>query len=98
MDIKLEQTEQGVKLAVRVEPKASRNGVVGAVGERLKVAVTAAPEKGKANDAVVKTLAKALAVRASAVEIVSGETSRDKGVLLRGCRVEEIRKRVAALV
>jgi uncharacterized protein (TIGR00251 family) len=71
-------------LLLKVVPKASRDRVVGWVGDRLKVQVTAAPERGKANAAVVEVLAAALGVSRSQVRIVSGETSPLKTVVIDG--------------
>ena len=67
----------GATLAVRVTPKASRNAVE-RDGAALRVYVTTVPEGGKATAAVVKLLAKALGVPKSRLELVRGETSRDK--------------------
>lgn len=64
-------------IEVRLTPKASRNAV-SVDGERLKVSVTAMPEGGKANAAVVKVLSKAIGVPKSRLELVRGATSRDK--------------------
>lgn len=67
----------GARIAVRVTPKAARNVVVASdVG--LRVYVTAAPEGGKANAAVVKLLSKALGVPKSRLLLLRGATSRDK--------------------
>jgi len=73
-----------MKLQLKVIPKASKDRVVGWIGDRLKVQVTAAPERGKANDAVVKVLAAALGISRSNVRIVSGETSPLKTVEIDG--------------
>ncbi|MBY6159768.1 DUF167 domain-containing protein [Mameliella alba] len=67
----------GTMLAVRVTPKASRNAVL-RDGDDLRVTVTTVPEGGKANAAVIKLLAKALGIPKSRLELVRGETSRDK--------------------
>ncbi|EBA05608.1 DUF167 domain-containing protein [Sagittula stellata] len=67
----------GATLAVRVTPKASRNAVE-RTDDALRVYVTTVPEGGKATAAVVKLLAKALGVPKSRLELVRGETSRDK--------------------
>lgn len=64
-------------IRVRVTTKASRN-CVNIEGDLYRVFVTAAPEKGKANDAVLKLLSKTLDVPKSRLKIVKGETSRDK--------------------
>ncbi len=78
----------GLRVALRVAPRASRNGVTGIVetpaGRRLKVSVTAAPEAGKANAAVIKLLAKAWRVPKSCMEMVAGTTERNKLLLIRG--------------
>ncbi|MBV7395036.1 DUF167 domain-containing protein [Mameliella sediminis] len=67
----------GAMLAVRVTPKASRNAVL-RDGDDLRVTVITVPEGGKANAAVIKLLAKALGIPKSRLELVRGETSRDK--------------------
>jgi hypothetical protein len=65
---------------VRVQPRARRNAVQPGAGGGLKVYVTAPPEDGRANEAVVKTIAEWLGVKRRQVEIVSGATSRNKVV------------------
>jgi hypothetical protein len=69
--------------------------VVGRHGSGWKVRVAAAPEDGKANDAVVRLLADTLSLPARDVRIVSGRSSRDKIVALEGMRPEEIEQRLA---
>lgn len=72
----------GVTVRVKVQPKARRPGLgglkPGADGPRLAVAVTAAPEDGRANRAVCAALAEALGLPASAVEVAQGAASREK--------------------
>src|SRR3546814_15032791 len=67
-----------MKLVVKVSPKASRNAVLGWPGSRLKLAVTAAPEHGKANAAVQKLLASTLQLPKSAVVLLLGVTTSVK--------------------
>ena len=78
----------GLRVALRVASRASRNGVTGIAetqdGRRLKVSVTAVPEAGKANAAVIKLLAKAWRVPKSRMEMVAGRTERNKLLLIRG--------------
>ena len=69
--------------------------MVGRHGSGWKVRVAAAPEDGKANDAVVRLLADTLSLPARDVRIVSGRSSRDKTVALEGMRPEEIERRLA---
>ena len=75
---------EGVLVALRVQPKASRARIVGLHGNALKLAVTEAPEKGKANEAVVELLADALGIAKSRLEITAGLASRNKTALVRG--------------
>ena len=79
----------GLIVPVRLTPKASRDAIEGlredaAGGRVLAVKVTAVPEKGKANAALEKLLAKALGVAGGRVEVTGGLTSRNKDVLVRG--------------
>jgi uncharacterized protein (TIGR00251 family) len=83
------------RLNLRVSPGAARTAVVGRHGGGWKVRVSAAPEDGKANAAVVRLLADALAVPTRDVEIVSGHASRDKTVALSGIDSDEIERRLA---
>jgi hypothetical protein len=83
------------RLTLRVSPGAARSVVVGRHGSGWKVRVAAAPEDGKANDAVVRLLADTLDLAARDVQIVSGGSSRDKIVALEGMRPDEIERRLA---
>ena len=80
----LQQTSDGVILKVYVQPKARKEQIVGLHGDRLKVAVTEPPDKGKANEAVIQLIASTLRVAASNVELLRGQTSRQKDVLIQG--------------
>lgn len=95
----LNESGEGLTIAVRVTPKASSNKVAGiestADGKRaLKVKVTAPPEDGKANAAVIKVLAKTWKLPKSALDIISGAANRNK-VLRITCDVDA-QKRVKA--
>ena len=69
---------EAVLLHVRVQPKARANAVKGWHGEALRVSVTAAPEDGKANRAVIELLAETFDVAPSSIDLVRGAASRDK--------------------
>ena len=75
---------------VRVQPRAKRNAVQPAAGGGVKVYVTAPPEDGRANDAVVETIAEWLGVKRRQVEIISGETNRNKVVRVTGLSAAQI--------
>lgn len=79
----------GVRVRLKVTPKAKRAGIGGLLeepdgGKALKVSVTAAPEDGKANEAVIALLAKEWGVAKSAISVVSGATDRRKLMEIRG--------------
>tara|TARA_R110000868_G_scaffold26487_9_gene101864 strand:- start:764 stop:1072 length:309 start_codon:yes stop_codon:yes gene_type:complete len=78
----------GLVLTVRVSPKASRNAVQGVMetpdGFALKVAVTAPPDKGKANAAVLVLLAKVFGVSKSSLSVVAGQADRRKILRIKG--------------
>ncbi|HEV8249922.1 MAG TPA: DUF167 domain-containing protein [Gaiellaceae bacterium] len=76
--------DQTARLRLHVVPGARRTGVVGRHGDGWKVRVTAAPERGKANDAVVRLVAATLGLPRAAVTIVSGHGTRDKTVEITG--------------
>ncbi|MDP6110342.1 MAG: DUF167 domain-containing protein [Planctomycetota bacterium] len=88
------ETPDGYVLPILVVPGSSREKIVGAHGGRLKLAVQAPPEKGKANKAVIAFLAKALGVRKQQLNIVRGQSDRLKDILISDARADEIRKQL----
>jgi uncharacterized protein len=78
------ERDGALSFTVRVVPRAARSAVVGVHDGALKVRVAAPPVEGAANDELVRTLARALAVPPRAVEIVSGQTSKTKQVRVHG--------------
>lgn len=77
---------------VKVQPKASKDQVVGYREGVLQLRVTAAPNRGRANAAVVSLLAEALGVAKSRVNIIRGQTSRDKVVTVESLTSEDVRE------
>ena len=82
--IQFTQDGDDVLVPVKVVPKSSRDRIVGELDGALKVTVSAAPERGAANAAVCKLIAKALAIRPQQVKIESGHASPRKTVRIRG--------------
>ncbi|MCC9624634.1 DUF167 family protein [Thalassospira sp. MA62] len=85
----LRSESSGVRLFVRLTPKASRNAICGVAMDvdgqaQLKVSVTTVPENGKANQALIKLLAKAAKCPKSSIRIVSGQTDRNKVLRIDG--------------
>jgi len=81
-------------LEVRVQPKSGRTAVSLEPSGRVKVWVTEPPERGKANDAVVEALARALGVPKSAVTVTRGHASRNKLVRVEGLTEQEAKARL----
>lgn len=77
----MEQTSKGVVIRVKIIPKSTSNEIVGWENEELKVRIAAPPDKGKANQALIKFLAKFFEVTQAQVVLLSGETSRHKKIL-----------------
>jgi uncharacterized protein (TIGR00251 family) len=83
------------RMRLRVKPGAKRAEILGAHGGALKISVTTAPERGKANRSALKLLARALDVPPTEIELIAGHGSSDKTVLV-PLAPEEIRRRLAA--
>jgi uncharacterized protein (TIGR00251 family) len=84
------------RLKLRVSPGARRSGIGGRHGDAWKVRVSEPPEDGRANEAVLRLLAKTLDVPRSSLEIVSGRTSREKIVVLDGLDQAQTERLLAA--
>src|SRR5271166_4877765 len=90
----LQPHPDGTILPVRAQPGARRNEIRGLQDGALKVCVTQAPEKGKANKAIVEVLAKWLGLRKSQIELISGETASQKKFLIREVGRQELSERI----
>ena len=80
----------GVLLAVKLQPRASSDEIGEAMGNELRINVTAPPVDAAANEALVRLLAERLNCPRNRVELVRGRTSHHKTVLLRGLAMEEV--------
>jgi uncharacterized protein (TIGR00251 family) len=92
--IELADHAEGIILPVRAQAGASKNGIRGEQNGMLKVAVTQIAEKGKANRALVETIAKGLGLKKSQVELIVGETQSQKKFLVRKISREELEQRL----
>jgi uncharacterized protein (TIGR00251 family) len=95
--LEVTQTDGGVVLAVKVVPAGSKTAIVGQLNGMLKIKLSAAPQKGKANQCLINFLAKRLGVRKNAVSIVSGVTSPVKKVLIANLTVENVLSKLTTL-
>lgn len=92
--IVIKESAGGITFAVRVHPRAKKNAITGEMGDALKVALTAPPVEGRANEACVEFFAKLLKVPRSSVSIAAGHTSRNKVVRVEGLSAAEVRTRL----
>jgi uncharacterized protein (TIGR00251 family) len=86
---------EGVILPVVAQPGARRNAVLGERAGALRIAVTAPPDKGKANAAIQSVLAESLGCKAAQVSLISGAASRQKRFLIRGIDPQALRDRLS---
>ena len=94
--IELEPHAEGFVLPVRAHAGAKRSEIRDVHAGALRVSVTQAPEKGKANKAIVALLAEALGLKKSQLELLAGETSPQKKFLVRGTARDDLAARIAA--
>jgi uncharacterized protein (TIGR00251 family) len=92
--IPIHDTPQGATFSVKVHPRAKKNGITGEVGEALKLALTAPPVEGKANEACIRFLSELLDVPRSSITIAAGETSRLKVIRVHGLTAAQIEQRL----
>ena len=90
--------DRGSVLPVRAQPGAKKNLLLGERAGALRVAVSAAPERGKANEAIVALLAETLCCKRSQIGLLSGESSRAKRFLIEGISALELQAKLAALL
>lgn len=94
--IPVRETSAGATFAVRVQPRARKNAITGSIGDALKLAVTAPPVQGRANEACIEFLAEFLKVPRSSVTIAAGQSSRNKVVRVHGLTPRQVEERLRA--
>jgi uncharacterized protein (TIGR00251 family) len=87
-----------VSIDVVAAPSARRSAVRGERSGALRIAVTAPPEKGKANDAIQELLAERLGCKRAQITLVAGSSSRQKRFLIRGVSLEELKQRLERMI
>ena len=93
--IPIRESGGGVTFAVKVHPRAKKNAITGEVGDALKIALTAPPVEGRANEAVIEFLAEVLRVPRASVSIAAGRSSRNKVIRVSGVTAEQVRERLS---
>lgn len=92
--IPIKDSAGGTTFKAKVHPRAKKDAITGEVGEALKVALTAPPVEGRANDALIEFLARLLKVSRSSVTIAAGQSSRNKVVRVAGLTAAQVEERL----
>jgi len=83
----LQEHPEGVVLLVKVQPRASRAGIGGEIGGRLKVRLNSPPAQGRANKELIEMVAKRLRIAKSQVHLLKGEKGKEKNLLCKGISI-----------
>lgn len=94
MNLAIRECRDGVLLPLRVLASARDNSIRGIHNGALKVSVSAAPEKGRANKAIIKLLSDSLAIRKTSLRMIAGATSPQKQVLVTGIPIDDLKDRI----
>lgn len=88
----------GLTIKVVVHPQASQNRIESVYNGMLKIDVTSPPEKGKANNAIIKLLAEKLGFAKSSIEIMMGKSLREKVILIKGLTIEDLQEKLKSII
>jgi len=95
--LKITKLENGIKLSVKVVPNSSKCEIIGVIEDSLKIKLDVPPVDGKANEKCIKFLSKLLGVPKTSITIVSGETSKNKILFMKG-DTEELTSKLQNLI
>ena len=96
--IPVHDTPAGATFQVKVHPRARMNAIAGVLGDALKLALTAPPVEGRANEACIEFVAKLLNVPRSSVTIAAGESSRQKLIRVAGVHATQVEEKLRAIL
>jgi hypothetical protein len=94
--IPVHDTPQGATFQVKVHPRAKKSAITGTVGDALKLALTAPPLEGRANEACIAFFAELLNVPRSSVTIAAGQTGRNKLIRVAGVTAAQVEQRLSS--
>jgi uncharacterized protein len=95
-ELQVIESREGVRVSVKAVPGAKTDRIVGQLGGALKIAITAAPERGQANRAIINLLAERLGIAASRITITRGHANPHKQLAISGMTAQELVARLAA--
>jgi len=84
MEMPFQRSKKGVTLKIKVEPRSSRKGISGVVGDAIKIKVNAPPVGGAANEELIEVLSEEFGIKKTSIKILRGISSRNKVVEIEG--------------
>ena len=84
MEMPFQKSKKGVTLKIKVEPRSSRKGISGVVGDAIKIKVNAPPVGGAANEELIEVLSEEFGIKKTSIKILRGMSSRNKVVEIEG--------------
>lgn len=84
MDVPFQKSKKGITLKIKVEPRSSRKGISGVVGDAIKIKVNAPPVGGAANEELIEVLSEEFGIKKTSIKILRGMSSRNKVVEIEG--------------
>ncbi len=94
----IEVTKEAIRLHIFIQPKASKNEIIGPHSGLLKIKITAPPVDGKANEGLIEYLSDYFDIPKRNIIIIRGETSRKKTLELRGISLEQVHIKLGTLL
>jgi len=85
----IQKSPAGIVLKVRIQPRASKDEIVGLYGDALKIRIAAPPVDAAANESLIKLLSKTLDIPKSRINLIKGQTSRNKSLFLDGFKTSD---------
>ena len=92
----IKELSEGLLISINVQPRSSKTEIIGMHQNSLKIKLTSPPVEGAANSLLIKFISKKLGIAKSKIVLKSGEKSRQKKLIIKGCSKEEIIKKLAA--
>jgi uncharacterized protein len=84
MHVPFQNSKKGITLKIKVEPRSSRKGLSGVVGDAIKIKVNAPPVGGAANEELIEVLSEEFGIKKTSIKIIKGISSRNKVVEIEG--------------
>jgi len=92
----IRELSEGLLISINVQPRSSKTEIIGMHENSLKIKLTSPPVEGAANSLLIRFIAKELGISKSRIDLKSGEKSRKKKLIIKGCSKEEVIQKLTA--